>query len=138
LGLGDRVRILGWATPDQVRDGLERAHVLVAASVTARDGDEEGIPNVLKEAMACGLPVIATRHGGIPELVEHGVTGFLVAERDAAGLAERLGHLAAHPESWAALGAAGRARIEREYDIERLNDRLVAMFADLNHGTREP
>ncbi|HEX6617115.1 MAG TPA: glycosyltransferase [Gemmatimonadales bacterium] len=134
LGLGQRVRLLGWATPAQVRRVLDEAHLFVAASVRARDGDEEGIPNVLKEAMASGLPVVATRHGGIPELITDGESGYLVGERDAAALAERLGHLAAHPERWTALGAAGRSRVEREYDIERLNDRLVAMLTDLNHG----
>lgn len=131
LGLRERVRFAGWATPDQVRQVLDRAHVLVAASVTARDGDEEGIPNVLKEAMASGLPVVATRHGGIPELVEDGVTGFLVAERDAEALAARLAGLATPSERWAAMAAAGRARVERDYDIERLNDRLVTLFAGL-------
>ena len=137
LGLQRRVRLLGWSTPAQVREALDRAHVLVAASVTASDGDEEGIPNVLKEAMASGLPVVATRHGGIPELVEDGVSGFLVAERDAAALAARLGHLAAHPEVWPTLCAVGRARIERDYDIERLNDRLVALLTELTHGARD-
>jgi colanic acid/amylovoran biosynthesis glycosyltransferase len=137
LGLQRRVRLLGWSTPAQVREAVDRAHVLVAASVTASDGDEEGIPNALKEAMASGLPVVATRHGGIPELVEDGVSGFLVAERDADALAARLGHLAAHPEAWPGLCAAGRARVERDYDIERLNDRLVALFTELTHGARD-
>ena len=65
------------------------ADVLVAASVTAADGDEEGIPNVLKEAMASGMPVVGTRHAGIPELVEDGVSGCLVPERDEAALGGR-------------------------------------------------
>jgi colanic acid/amylovoran biosynthesis glycosyltransferase len=132
LGLGDRVRFLGWATTDQVREALDRAHVLVAASVRARDGDEEGIPNALKEAMASGLPVVATRHGGIPELVDDGISGFLVPERDSEALADRLALLAAHPERWPALIGGGRRRVERDYDIERLNDRLVTLFAGLS------
>jgi len=139
LGLQDQVRLLGWATPLQVRAALDRAHLLVAASVTASDGDEEGIPNVLKEAMASGLPVVATRHGGIPELVDDGVSGLLVPERDGRALADRVGFLAAHRESWAALCAAGRARVERDYDIERLNDKLAAMFTEqTNDGTFHP
>ena len=128
LGLAEQVRLHGWRTQAQVRELVDAAHVLVAASVVAANADEEGIPNVLKEAMASGLPVLATRHGGIPELVEDGVSGFLVPERDVGALAERMRHLAAHPETWPALGSAGRAKVEREYDIERLNDRLVELF----------
>jgi colanic acid/amylovoran biosynthesis glycosyltransferase len=114
-----------------VREGLDGADALVAASVTAADGDEEGIPNVLKEAMASGVPVVATRHAGIPELVEDGVSGWLVPERDAAALAAALERLAREPGSWAAMGRAGRDRIEREYDIDRLNDRLVELLHHL-------
>jgi colanic acid/amylovoran biosynthesis glycosyltransferase len=132
LGLRDRVRFLGWTASDEVGEALGRAHALVAASVTAGDGDEEGIPNVLKEAMASGLPVVATIHGGIPELVEDGASGFLVPERDTEALVGRLRDLAAHSDRWSAMGAAGRARVERDYDIERLNDRLVALFTGLN------
>jgi colanic acid/amylovoran biosynthesis glycosyltransferase len=132
LGLRDRVRFLGWTASDEVGEALGRAHALVAASVTAGDGDEEGIPNVLKEAMASGLPVVATIHGGIPELVEDGASGFLVPERDTEALVGRLRDLAAHSDRWSAMGAAGRARVERDYDIERLNDRLVALFTALN------
>lgn len=105
--------------------------MLVAASVTAADGDEEGIPNVLKEAMAMGLPVVATRHAGIPELVEDGVSGWLVPERDEAALADALARLAAEPERWPAMGRAGRDKVEREYDIHRLNHRLAALLETL-------
>ena len=132
LGIGRRVRFLGWQSQQQVRDALDRADLLVAASVTADNADEEGIPNVLKEAMAVGVPVVSTRHGGIPELVEDGVSGILVPERDAETLAGELAGLAAHPERRAELARAGRVRVERDYDIERLNDRLVTLFAGLS------
>jgi colanic acid/amylovoran biosynthesis glycosyltransferase len=132
LGLSDRVRFHGWQTQAEVRARLDLAHALVQASVTGRDGDEEGIPNVLKEAMAAGMPVVATRHAGIPELVEDGVSGFLVPERDPGALASALSSLARAPERWVAMGRAGRARIEREYDIEMLNDRLADLFAHVS------
>lgn len=138
LGLSDRVRFLGWAAPDQVREAFGRADALVAASVRAGDGDEEGIPNVLKEAMASGLPVVATRHGGIPELVEDGLSGFLVPERDTEALAQRLRDLVARSHRWGEMAAAGRARVERDFDIERLNDRLVALFTGLNEEKDDP
>lgn len=131
LGVEDRVTLHGRHGQEKVRDALEGSDVLVAASVTAADGDEEGIPNVLKEAMALGLPVVGTRHAGIPELIEDGVSGFLVPERDETALADALQRLAAEPGRWAAMGRAGRARIEREYDIDRLNDRLAGLLENL-------
>jgi colanic acid/amylovoran biosynthesis glycosyltransferase len=131
LGVTDRVHFEGRQPQEAVRDGLAAADVLVAASVTAADGDEEGIPNVLKEAMALGMPVVGTRHAGIPELVEDGVSGWLVPERDESALAGALARLAAEPERWAAMGRAGRAKVEREYDILRLNDRLAGMLETL-------
>jgi colanic acid/amylovoran biosynthesis glycosyltransferase len=131
LGLKDRVTLHGRHGQEAVRDELERSDVLVAASVTAADGDEEGIPNVLKEAMALGLPVVGTRHAGIPELIEDDVSGFLVPERDEASLADALQRLARDPGRWAAMGRAGRATIEREYDIHRLNDRLAGLLENL-------
>lgn len=131
LGLEQRVRLHGRHEQARVRDGLEGADVLVAASVTAADGDQEGIPNVLKEAMASGMPVIGSRHAGIPELIEDGVTGHLVPERDEAALADALQRLAQAPGRWSAMGRAGRAKIERDYDIDRLNDRLAGLLENL-------
>ena len=131
LGVADHVTLHGRHRQEQVRGGLEGADVLVAASVTAADGDEEGIPNVLKEAMAVGLPVVGTRHAGIPELIEDGVSGFLVPERNEAALADALQRLAREPGRWAAMGRAGRAKIEMEYDIDRLNDRLAGFLENL-------
>lgn len=128
LGLQERVRFLGKQSHREAVARLACAHVLVAPSVTAGDGDEEGIPNALKEAMASGLPVVATRHGGIPELVEDGRTGWLVAERDVEALAERIAYLANHPEAWPSLGRAGRTKIEAEYDRHRLNDELEELY----------
>jgi len=70
--------------------------------------------NTLKEAMAMGMPVISTLHGGIPELVEDGKSGFLVPERDANAIAQKLNYLIAHPEVWAEMGKAGRSRVEEK------------------------
>jgi len=131
LGLEDRVTLHGRHGQESVRAGLEESHILVAASVTAADGDEEGIPNVLKEAMASGMPVVGTRHAGIPELIEDGVSGLLVPERNEAALADALQRLARESGRWAAMGRAGRAKIEMEYDIDRLNDRLAGLLENL-------
>jgi colanic acid/amylovoran/stewartan biosynthesis glycosyltransferase WcaL/AmsK/CpsK len=127
LGLAERVRLVGAQSHAQVQQALDRANILLAPCVTARDGDQEGIPNVLREAMAVGLPVIATHHSGIPELVEDGVSGYLVPERDPAAIVRAVRHLADHPEQWLPLARAARARVEED-DIEKLNDRLVGLL----------
>ncbi len=122
------VQILGWRNHNEVVRLLDKAHILLAPSVTASDGDQEGIPVVLMEAMAMGLPVVSTLHSGIPELVEDGVSGFLVPERDVDRLAEKLGFLTEHPHLWPEFGRKGRAYVERNYNIDILNDRLVEIF----------
>lgn len=140
LGVGTQVQLLGWRSHDEVVTLLERAHVLVAPSVSAADGDEEGIPNAVKEAMAMGMPAVSTRHGGIPELIEDGVSGFLVPERDAETLAQRLLYLADHPEQWGPLGRAAREHIKSQFDIHRLNDELAHLYQGLlmrNVGSSE-
>jgi colanic acid/amylovoran biosynthesis glycosyltransferase len=81
------------------------------------------------EAMASGLPVVSTDHSGIPELVTSDETGYLVPEKDASALAQMILRLAREPESWAALGRRGRERIERDYDVHRLNDQLVDILS---------
>jgi colanic acid/amylovoran biosynthesis glycosyltransferase len=128
LGVGEHVHLLGWRSHDEVIASLQQSHILLAPSVTAADGNEEGIPNAVKEAMALGIPVLCTRHGGIPELVEDSVSGFLVRERDVEALAERLTWLVDHPEAWISMGRAGRERIKSAFDVDRLNDELAACY----------
>jgi colanic acid/amylovoran biosynthesis glycosyltransferase len=125
------VRFTGALSQADLLTEVRQADILLAPSVTAADGDEEGIPNVLKEAMALGRPVVTTRHSGIPELVENGVTGFLAEERDPEGLASAIRHLHGHPEVWPGLLDAARRKVEQEYDIERLNDQLVDRYIGL-------
>ncbi len=83
LGVKDSVQLLGWKTQPEIQEILANSHLFMAPSVTAADGDCDAPINVLKEAMVMGLPVISTYHGGIPELVRDGISGFLVPERDA-------------------------------------------------------
>jgi glycosyltransferase involved in cell wall biosynthesis len=130
-GIQDSVTLLGWCEQEEITRLLERSHILLAPSVTAKDGDQEGIPNVLKEAMAMGLPVISTWHSGIPELVEDGITGYLVPERDVDALTDRLIYVCEHPESWAKMGEKAKAKIEADFDTERINNTLEQMYIGL-------
>ncbi len=128
LGIEYAVRFAGALDADEVARLMGSSHLLLAPSVTAANGDKEGVPNVIKEAMASGMPVLSTVHGGIPELVDDGVSGYLVAEHDVAGLRDRLIQLVKAPDSWALLGRAGRAKVEQEYDSEKLNDLLLERY----------
>lgn len=130
-GIGDHVRLYGWQSQDQVLEHLQAAHLLIAPSVTAPNGDQEGIPNTVKEGMAVGLPVLSTFHSGIPELVMDSVSGYLVAENDVTALTQRLVDLVDHPECWPTMGRAGRLKVETDYDIATLNDELADLYEGL-------
>jgi len=90
LGLGDRVSLLGAQSHEVVRQHLATSEVFLQHSVLASDGNAEGLPTAIQEAMACGCAIVSTRHAGIPEAVDDGVTGFLVAEHDEVGYTARL------------------------------------------------
>lgn len=124
LGIDDAVDFRGWQVQDAVVEALYAHDVLLAPSVTASDGDQEGIPVTIMEAMATGMPVVSTRHSGIPELVEDGVSGLLAAERDHAGLADAILSLADQPKLVRSMGRAARARVAAGYDAAMLDDQL--------------
>lgn len=127
-GLEGVVHLLGAKNQPEVIELLANADIFVAPNVRAANGDEEGPVNVIKEAFAMNLPVVATRHGGIPELVENGVSGWLVPEREPVALGERIGHMAQHPEEWPRMSQAARLHLERHFALDRQNDRLVDIY----------
>ena len=131
LGVQNHIKLVGQASEDEVAAILDDAHIFLLSSVTARNGDEEGIPNALKEAMARGMPVISTYHSGIPELVDNDVSGFLVSQRNSAMLAKKIEHLINNSSMWYKMGLAGHTKIKNNYDKEKINDRLVSIFRKL-------
>jgi colanic acid/amylovoran biosynthesis glycosyltransferase len=121
-----------WPDPrSEVPRAMADADVLLVPSRTAASGDQEGTPTVICEGSAAGLPIVATRHAGIPEQVEHGRTGLLVPERDCAGLAAALVTLAADPELRRAMGEAGRLKMHAEYSRDTHRDALLAVYREL-------
>ncbi len=116
LGLNKSVKFLGLVNQEQVRNLFKQADVFVHHSVTAKNGDQEGIPNVIMEAMATGLPVISTYHSGIPELVQDGENGFLVSERDVTAYAEKMEFVLKNADKTISLKA--RKTIEKEFNNE--------------------
>lgn len=116
-GLEARVRFAGVLPPREVATLLGTAHLLLAPSVVEPgSGNRESGLIVVKEASASGAVPIGTLHGGIPEIIDDGDTGFLVPERDVASLADRLRRLVSDPALWARMSAAGREKMLREYD----------------------
>lgn len=128
LGIARDVRFRGAVDHERVRAAMAGAHLFLLPSVTAADGDEEGTPTVLIEASASGLPILATRHAGIPEIVIDGVTGTLVPERDREALAAALEDLLGDPGRWAAMGRVGRERAESTFAAGRVIDRLEGLY----------
>ncbi len=127
-GLGGAIRFDGALSHEEVARRLAQSDVAVLATVPSRSGKREGIPNVLKEAMACELPVVASASGGIPELVEDGTCGFLLPPGDTAALAGALERLAADPALRRRLGRAGRERILADFDLQRSATRRAQLF----------
>jgi colanic acid/amylovoran biosynthesis glycosyltransferase len=129
VGLEGRVTFHGGQARERVSELRENAHILLAPSVTASDGDQEGIPVAIMEAMASGMPVISTIHTGIPELVVDGITGYLAKERDADGLAEAISRLLSERPRWPTMGREARRIVEERYDLGALHSELVALLA---------
>jgi colanic acid/amylovoran/stewartan biosynthesis glycosyltransferase WcaL/AmsK/CpsK len=128
LDLGERVRLLGALSHAMVSRKMQEAHLYLQHSVTAVNGDQEGHPIALIEASACGLPIVATRHDGLPEIVLDGSTGKLVDEGDVRGMGECIAHLARNPKAWTEMGARGRKHVERELNISLQADRAIELY----------
>jgi len=134
FGLENYVNFLSNVGDDELLNLFMESHIFVLPSLTACDGDQEGVPVVLMEAQAVGLPVVSTVHSGIPEVVVNGKSGFLVPERDVDALVEKQGHVIEHPELWPKMGKCGRNFVEERYGIQKLNQRLVRIYEALIIG----
>jgi glycosyltransferase involved in cell wall biosynthesis len=119
LRLGDSIRLLNHLPKDKVHDQLIHADLFCAASLEAANGDVEGIPNTLKEAMATGVPVISTYHAGIPELITPNHDGVLVSEKNAEELADALEFMLTNRDLWQGYSAAARQKIEQAFDLKK-------------------
>ena len=137
LNLQRQVTLVGWKTPEEVRQLLGQSHVFVLASVVSSDGDFEGQGLVLQEAQAMGLPVVCTNHNGFCDSVLDGASGFLVPERNVEALSARLAELIRQPELWPWIGRKGRAFVETEFDLNKRNDALVELYSHLAAPRRE-
>lgn len=132
LGLGDRVTLTGPKTESEIRAVLARSRVFVLPCLNAADGAVDNLPTVIMEAMAAGLPVVSTAVAGVPEMVQEGGTGFVVAEKDPAALAQAMVRLLDDEALARQMGAAGRIRCEELFDSRRTTASLRDVFR--SHG----
>ncbi len=134
LGVQNKIKLIGKRSQKGVVNILGKAHIFIHPSVTAKNGDGEGIPRALKEAMSCGLPVIATWHNGIPEVVDEGINGFLVPEYDVVSLENQLKYLILNPQVWNEMGKAGHKKIKKMHDMKVVNRYLEKILQQLVMG----
>jgi colanic acid/amylovoran biosynthesis glycosyltransferase len=127
-GLEDRVVLVGARQRDDVLDAYRHSDLFVLACVVGKSGDQDGIPVVLMEALAMQVPVISTQVSGIPELVRHERTGWLVPERDAAAIANALVHLANDKKLRTDLAYEGHILVENEFEIRGNVSKLIGVF----------
>ena len=136
LGVATRVHFLGGLTEPAVAEILDQADAFAQASVVQRNGDTDGIPVALMEAMAAGVPVVASRVSGVPELVRDGETGLLAPPGDAAALADALRTLRAEPEAAIERAGAARALVEEQFAVEGQSSRLLALIRASSRSPR--
>jgi glycosyltransferase involved in cell wall biosynthesis len=135
VGVGEHVEFLGRVSHERLLERLSEGawHVVVLPSVMTDIGEEEGIPVALMEAMACGIPVIGTETGGIPELLRDGA-GLVVPPNDSEALAEALRSLTGQPALRSELGAEGRKRIDQHFRVETVAEALEERFRHFASG----
>lgn len=131
LKIQNKVTIHGWKNQEDIVSIFNKSHIFLLPSITHINGNLEGIPNSLKEAMATGLISITTWHAGIPELVENGVSGFLVPEKDSAALADTIEYAMRNPQKWKLIQLLARKKIEEEFESKKLAQDLEKIFYTL-------
>ncbi|BBU56719.1 hypothetical protein KU6B_29840 [Mameliella alba] len=133
LGVGDKVTFTGALPHDQVRQHLQSTEVFLQHSITAPDGNTEGLPTAIQEALACGCITLSTRHAGIPEAVEDGVNGLLVDEWDETGFADRIAQILDTPdrtEMTRAARATAEAKFDNDIGLARVEDVIRTTLAN--------
>lgn len=133
--LQDRVSLCGALGQTAVAAEIARCHLVVVPSRTATSGDTEGLPNVVNEALACGRPVVASRHAGIPEVVDE-ACGRLCPENDAGALAAAIEAMLEAQHQWPTLARTGRERVEAMFDYRHVAERIEVFYRFIVEGGR--
>jgi colanic acid/amylovoran biosynthesis glycosyltransferase len=140
LGILRDVHFLGFLSQPKLRQLYASSHLFLHPSEISPNQDQEGVPNSVLEAMATGLPVAATRHGGIPEAVDHGRTGFLVAEEDHVGLANAMQLITSSPALLKQMGQRAHSTVIERFGQDAQIDQLESFYEEAitMNGTSEP
>ena len=137
LHIDNHVSFAGFVSQEQLREIFYASHVFLHPSEVGPDGNQEGIPNSMLEAMATGLPVFATRHGGIPEAIEHGISGILVPEQDAAALGQALFDAAEDRQRLVEIARTGAEVVRQKFDLRAQAQRLEEIYLKtIRHSER--
>src|SRR6058998_2119417 len=128
LSIEEHVSFTGFLSQEQLRDIYYRSHIFLHPSQTGRDRNQEGVPNAMLEAMASGLPVFATQHGGIPEAIENNVSGVLVPERDDEALTRALLEAAQRPDLLLSIARNGTKAVRNNFDRSAQAQRLEQIY----------
>ncbi len=131
LDIAEHISFTGFVSQEQLRDIYYQSHIFLHPSQTGHDGNREGIPNSMLEAMATGMPVFATEHGGIPEAIENGVSGVLVPEHEHEALAQALLDAAEDPAFLSRIARAGADVVRENFDLEKQARRLEEIYFKL-------
>ncbi len=131
LGVTSRVKLMGALQHQQVRENLKQSDIFVLNCVTAPDGDEEGIPGSIMEALALGLPVVSTSHTGVPELVTHMQSGLIATEYNKEALLKMLQKIIDQSELWPTFTKNGRQKVETEFERNNESDKLLNLLTTL-------
>jgi len=131
LNLDGKIDYVGEVPHEEAQRLMQRSHLYTQHCKTASDGDVEGQGVTFIEAQASGLPVVATRSGGVPSVVIDGETGYLVPEEDVEAMADRIAHLTQRPEKWKVMGEAGRKHVEKHFDLTKQVRKLVRLYEQI-------
>src|SRR5437879_2010590 len=130
LGIARDVHFVGFLSQPKLRELYSSSHLFLHPSEISPNQDQEGVPNSALEAMAMGLPVVATRHGGIPEAVDHGRTGFLVAEEDHVGLANATQLITTSPVLLKRMGQRAHGTVVERFEQDTQIDQLESFYEE--------
>lgn len=131
LGLEESVRCIGAVPHDVVVRLMRESELYTQYCETASDGDQEGQGITFVEASSVGLPIVTTRHNGIPDVVIDGATGYLVEEGDVNGMAERIAYLALQPQEWDRMSRSGRRHVEEKFDLSIQTGKLRELYSEV-------